>query len=131
MCACLRRLQYCTNEYSPEVNHCHESKLRYIRTIPKNAPFIFLRAPGKGNNGQVKNQQLTNKTPMCVVSIKYGYLGPCCFCLHIITQKVESAHWQLPRKSSCCVPMLYRAPKNAYLPLGAAHYFLFGFAITI
>ena len=47
-----------------------------IHTIPKNAPFIFLRAPGKGNNVQVSTIYNTQKiSHLC--GIKYGYLGPC------------------------------------------------------
>ena len=46
MCACLRRLRYCTNEYSPEGNRCRKSKVRY-NTAPK-YPVYVLKSPWKG-----------------------------------------------------------------------------------
>ena len=48
MCACLRRLRYCTNEYSPEGNCCRKSTVQYD-TTPK-YPVFVLRAPEKGDN---------------------------------------------------------------------------------
>ena len=50
---------------------------------------MFERAPEKGNNVQVPT---IDKHPICVVQycIKYGYLSPSCFFVHVI-QKAESA----------------------------------------
>ena len=39
MCAYLRRLRYCTNEYSPEGNRCRKAKVWY--DIHQNTPFML------------------------------------------------------------------------------------------
>ena len=43
MCACLRRLRYCANEYSPEGNRCRKSKFDTHDT--RQYPVYFLKEP--------------------------------------------------------------------------------------
>ena len=66
-----------------------------------------------------KYPQLTKISHLC--DIKYGYLGlfllllMCRIILLCITKKL-SLHWQLSRKSSCCVPMCIRCHLQAETP---------------
>ena len=64
MCACLRRLRYCTNEYSPE-GTVIVVESRKCNATDQNTPFMFQRAPEKSNN---KVQVPTiDKHPLCVI----------------------------------------------------------------
>ena len=62
-------------------------------TVPQNTPFMLQRAPEKGNNVQVPT---IDKHPICV---DWALASLC------ILSKKLSLHWQLSRKSSCCVPI--------------------------
>ena len=66
MCACLRRLRYCTNKFSPGVNRCQKSKVWYYDT-PK-YPVHVLKDPQKGYHNNVQVPTLFDKLyPLCVV----------------------------------------------------------------
>ena len=78
MCACLLRLRHCTkNEYSPEGNRCQKSKVRY--DTPK-YPIYVVKSPGK--NWQIPH-----------------------LCGMVSNMGAWALHWQLPRMSSCYVPI--------------------------
>ena len=70
-------------------------RYRKCDTIPQNTPFMFSRA---------LKRVTMSKYPQSTRSIK-KYVGNWALASTCISSKKLSLHWQLPRKSSCCVPM--------------------------
>ena len=87
MCTCLRRLQYCTDEYSPEGNRCRKSSV--IRTI-----LFFYKEPlsRKCNNVQVPTiPTIDRKSPICVASNMGTWALVASVYTYLLNQKIESA----------------------------------------
>ena len=68
-------------------------------------PVCFLkRASRKGTNVQVSTiPTIDKKSPICVASNMGTWALVASVCTYLT--KRLSLHWQLPRKSSCCVPI--------------------------
>ena len=93
MCAYLRRLRYCTNEYSSKGNRCRKSKVRYdIQKIPR----LCFKEPRK--------RATISKYSCIVLSNNLHILASLCAYYY---PKSWVCTRQLPRMSSCCVLIVF------------------------